>query len=379
MAIGINWQTEEVELAGFSTWPSLAFSPSGQPAIAYHSSDNKALRFAEKQVDGSWAISTVDAVAGDCSPSLAFRFAQPAISYSGSFAGGGSGKEIRYAIRRGHPGWTIEIVTPRAHRTSVAIDPSHRPGISYDVPGTGPGTGLLFARSDTPSTWAGEVADPDEDAGGDSALAFTPSGQPRIAYVSHDLIKFAVFIEPQWKLEAVGPGDGWISLAFTPAGEPAICYSRFVYRVQGRRPAVIFAIRRGGTWNREWIVDGDSPYVAFSPAVEPAISYVEDQSQSVMFALFFDRTWHHFTVEQPNPTPTGGFVGPFTLTSLAFNPLSGQPAISYYDRGNATIRYAIGTVFQQGMLTALFSSIRDLLKGHRRANSMRRRLSGQLP
>jgi hypothetical protein len=77
----IRWQIASVETAGQATWPSLAFSPSGQAAIAFHSSLNNALRFATLNADGTWAISTVDAVFSDCKPSLAFRFGRPAISY----------------------------------------------------------------------------------------------------------------------------------------------------------------------------------------------------------------------------------------------------------------------------------------------------------
>ena len=78
----ITWQIAPVEIAGYSTWPSLAFSPwSGQPSIAYYSSINHALRFAERNSNGTWAICSVDTLFGDCFPSLASRFGQPAISY----------------------------------------------------------------------------------------------------------------------------------------------------------------------------------------------------------------------------------------------------------------------------------------------------------
>ena len=358
MALAIDWQIEAVEVAGNSTQPSLAFSPSGQPAIAYHSSQNDGLRFAEKQVDGSWGISTVDNVNGDISPSLAFRFSEPAISYWGSSEIGSNGKEIRYAFRRGHPGWTIETVTPKAHRSSLAIGPSHQPGMSYGVPGTGPGTGLIFARSVAPLTWVGNVADPDEDAGFECELAFTPSGQPAIAYLfdAHDLIKYAVFNGSQWTLEDIGANSSndslsLRSLAFTPAGEPAICYEQ---SIEGSsRTVVNFAVRRSGSWNREMIATGHSGCLAFSLAGEPAISYIDSISESVKYALFTDRSWQHFTVEPTGKTPDGNWFGTFVLTSLAFS-ASGQPAIGYYDRYNATIRYAIGTAYQQGMLKALF-------------------------
>jgi len=89
----IRWHIVTVEVAGHSTRSSLAFSPSGRPAIAYHSSFNNALRFATLNDDGTWAISTVDTVSSDCKPSLAFRFRQPAISYSDS-----ANYTIKYAV-----------------------------------------------------------------------------------------------------------------------------------------------------------------------------------------------------------------------------------------------------------------------------------------
>jgi hypothetical protein len=184
MARAFNWQIEAVEAAGYSTWPSLAFSPAGQPAIAYHSSDNHALRFAEKQVDRSWSISTVDTVWGDSYPSLAFHFGQPAISYSGPITGPTANDvyEHRYAIRRGSPGWTIETTTPGASDSSLAIGPSHRPGISYagvfpPDPDPNPPNSLLFARSETPSIWNSEIVDPDR-SGGFNALASRHRGSP---------------------------------------------------------------------------------------------------------------------------------------------------------------------------------------------------------
>ena len=77
----IRWHIAAVERAGYSsTRSSLAFSPSGKPAIAYHSSFDNALRLGTLNDDGTWAISTVDTAFSDCKPSLAFRFGRPAIS-----------------------------------------------------------------------------------------------------------------------------------------------------------------------------------------------------------------------------------------------------------------------------------------------------------
>jgi hypothetical protein len=68
--ITVSWQITPVDVeVGYSTWPSLAFSPTGQPAIAYYSSVNHALRFATLNTGGTWDISTVDSdVFGELRP-----------------------------------------------------------------------------------------------------------------------------------------------------------------------------------------------------------------------------------------------------------------------------------------------------------------------
>lgn len=124
-------QIATVEGAGFSsTRSSLAFSPSGKPAIAYHSSFNNALRFATLNDDGTWAISTVDTALSDCKPSLAFRFGQPAISYRvGETDQAG---QLRDAVLRAGtpPAWEIYPVAPSANTSSLAFNSHHQAGIS---------------------------------------------------------------------------------------------------------------------------------------------------------------------------------------------------------------------------------------------------------
>src|SRR4051812_16473245 len=107
--MAISWQISTVEVAGYSTWSSLAFSPSGQAAIAYHSSDNHEVRFATLNPDGTWAIETIDTSFIDSAPSLRFRFSKPAVSYTYHDSGGPSG--VRFALNRGGtPPWSIVTV-----------------------------------------------------------------------------------------------------------------------------------------------------------------------------------------------------------------------------------------------------------------------------
>ena len=103
----IAWQISTIEFAGFSTWPSVAYSPAGQLSVAYHCSNFHTLRLATLNAAGTWDVDTADIhLLGESSPSLVYRFTQPAIGYvAGGF------QEIRYALKRGGtPPWTIETV-----------------------------------------------------------------------------------------------------------------------------------------------------------------------------------------------------------------------------------------------------------------------------
>jgi hypothetical protein len=331
--VSITWQISIVEIAGFSNWPSLAFSPSGQATIAYYSSLNSALRFATLSAGGAWELSTVETLSGDCAPTLSFRFNQPAISYHFSPA------ELRYALNRGQ--WTITTAGDGGYGNSLAIGPSARPGISFSQKVGGLGYTESGANS---SVWVSTNVD-GHGSGSFNSLAFNPMGQPAIAYSSsdghgNDVIKFAVFDGTHWSLETVGPGAGWCTLAFTPAGEPAITYPVS----SGSDSSVIYAVSRGGSWNPDTVaISADSPSLAFTPTGEPTISYYS-RGGSVNYAVLIDRVWKSFVVEAAGKDQTGQMTGPYTLTRLAMNPITGQPAISYYDRANGAIKCAIGTV-----------------------------------
>jgi len=112
MSIGIAWQiTPIVEGSGYSTEPSLAFSPSGQPSIAYSAGFAQALRLATLGGNGTWTFETADkGFFGANTPSLRFRFNQPAVSYifpSGSWDHPGP-DQLRFALRTGG-NWEIVL------------------------------------------------------------------------------------------------------------------------------------------------------------------------------------------------------------------------------------------------------------------------------
>jgi hypothetical protein len=82
--MSISWQIVTVEGVGQLTRPSLAFSPSGQPAIAFYSSWKQALRLATLNNVGTWTIGDVDKVSDDCFPSLASGSGVPRLAMASS-------------------------------------------------------------------------------------------------------------------------------------------------------------------------------------------------------------------------------------------------------------------------------------------------------
>lgn len=374
----IRWHVRTVETAGQSTWSSLAFSPSGQPAIAYYSSLNSALRFATLNPDGSWAISTVDTVASDCKPSLAFRSGRPAISYrvgANEFWGA-----LRFALYTGGSSpWSISSVAPYGNASSLAFDSSQRAGISYYDPIS---RTLKFARqgSPAPSNWVTETVDPQQNAGDFNALAFTPlSGEPSappgdrpvIAYhdQAHNHIKLARFVGTAWDIETLRQGTnpnleqglGWCSLGFWIAGfRPSISFTGINNNVRYARYSINFY------WSVSTIPGGITGSLAHnslsSRPWELGIAYTPGH---IVLAYGGNYSFRHWLVDEAGKDQLGNFVGPFELPSLAFSP-SGHPGISYYDSANSTIKYAAGTIVRMP-LDAFFDFLDFLMQGVRQA------------
>jgi hypothetical protein len=187
----------------------------------------------------------------------------------------------------------------------------------------------------------------------------TPPSPTRARPTAVRAISSNTFDGAHWNKQTVGTGGGWCTLAFSPAGDPAI--SHVVWR-SSTDTIVMSAALSGGTWHLEPIAyQAGTPSLAFTPAGEPAVSYHDRASATVKYAVFADRTWQHFLVDQTGKDQNGMWRGDFTLTSLAISP-SGQPAISYFDRHDGGIKCAIGTVTVGGVRGGnWWSRLRDFL------------------
>lgn len=132
------------------------------------------------------------------------------------------------------------------------------------------------------------------------------------------------------------PGEPKLSLAFTPSGRPAIAYT---WEPNAGESLLKYAEYNGTGWNvqekeRATIFDSD-PCLAFTPAGGPAISYA---GGARIYYSVFRNGWATYEV------PTSTLNDPKAWTSLAFNPVNGNPVISYYNRTQQSIWVAFGTV-----------------------------------
>jgi hypothetical protein len=159
--------------------PSLKFTPGGQPAIAYCDVVNDDLRYAVFN-GASWQLTTVDPQ-GDTGddPSLAFTpEGQPAIAYSNSTG------ELGYAVLAGST-WKTRTVESNGFSggfwPSLKFSPGGYPAIACMAGGAPP---RLSYVSFNGATWQSSVVSIDSDSFIDArpSLAFTPDGQPAVAF-----------------------------------------------------------------------------------------------------------------------------------------------------------------------------------------------------
>lgn len=143
---------------------------------------------------------------------------------------------------------------------------------------------------------------------------------------------------PTWQTQTIdseGRAGVYNSLAFDTSGNPAISY----YVWYGtNNTALKYAHFNGTGWDKVAIEStttgtiGIDNSLAFNPLTgKPSISYFDNTNYDLKYASFNGTTWNTFTVDSV------GRVGYYT--SLAFD-LSGKPAISYFDATNGDLRYA---------------------------------------
>lgn len=216
---------------------SLAFSPAGQPFICYESytfgANGGALNLATLNL-GIWNLAkifpTPPAGQGDWgfSPSLAFSpSGQPALCFTEN-PDNPSSSTLGYLSFNGSTWQNVTVDSAPGGvgvDSSLAFSPAGHPVISYY---DGAKTALGYAAFDG-LTWHLATADNSANVGQYTSLAFSPAGQPTISY--HDAtngdLKYAAFDGSTWQavtVDSAGTVGQYTSLATTPGGQPAIAY-----------------------------------------------------------------------------------------------------------------------------------------------------------
>lgn len=227
--------------------------------------------------------------------------------------------------------FTLDSEGDVGRHTSLAFGPDGVPYISYSV---GHGGELRLANW----TEAGPSVTTVGGGGRYSSLAFGADGRPAIAHYGGGAY-YTEQTEGGWVYTRVGSGGEWTSLAFDPFGWPAISYYD---RVTGGNPwdgDLRFALRTETGWQIETPDSvgnvGGHTSLTFDPIGNPAISYSDLSNGTLKYAYRDPVTgWQTSTVDFV------GFIGSFS--SLAFDPI-GWPTIAYTDYAHSLVKYALWT------------------------------------
>lgn len=283
-----SW-TIETAYTGGGPWNSIAMGSASDPWIVFPANDGT-LRYSHK-VDGSWNNAVITSGGGswfgrnscqiyqdgDGNDQLADSF------YDGDYNGG-----LKYVSSEG--GWVVQ-----------------------DADSSDWGCGYY------------------------NSLAFTPGGQPAIAYHHYTgpphLIKYTVYDGVSWNSELVEGENcfGPVHLRFNHAGVPYI-----VYTYQVSAPTVKVAWKDGPSWNSSLVgsgaVGGGWIYyrIAFDAVDAPAVAY-RDDNDDLRFSHWNGATWDHAIVGHTGTNASG-----IWLEYLA----DGNPVIAWYDSVNGVLNFS---------------------------------------
>lgn len=318
---GIVWHRETVDGApSVGRHASLALDGAGQPHIAYCDDDNVAIKYAHYS-GSSWQVVTV-ANTGDAQDfcwhtSLSLDTSDwPHIAYFDWID-----LRTKYAHFDG-AAWQIQSVGEiGGSNPSLALDGLDHPHLTYTP--VGGGLGYTYYNG---STWINTTVDAAQAWEG-SSLALDTQGWPHISYGK----RYARFDGTTWLTETI-PGIfscSPTSLALDSSGRPHIGCGGGSYF------SLTYAHFDGEGWQVETVGDnGEDVSLALDAQGRPHLSSrisIGGDAYMLQYARR-DAGWQVETVDQG-----GGSVGEYN--SLALD-AAGHPHVSYWDRGNWTLKYA---------------------------------------
>jgi len=217
---------------------------------------------------------------------------------------------------------------------ALAYAPDGHPSVSYQKNGQ---KGVYFAHYDG-AAWSYETVDATDEGNGQDLEYDPDSGQATISY-GWGTLKFARRIGPgNWSVESVEAKsyNDMTSLAYDADGNPTIVYTATI----GGKSYLRYARWNGSAWEKQTVGnanEGRWKEHAFDLTGKPGIAYSRDASgdgqlDTLMYAHWNGTSWDYQVVE----TGTAGFgVSP----SLAYDPVTGYPAVTHRGPAGAKLRY----------------------------------------
>ena len=194
----------------------------------------------------------------------------------------------------------------------------------FDEAGNASPLSNVATATTAPAPWTVATVDSANNVGFYSAHAYNPTtGRPAIAYSDETLddVKFGEWDGFRWVLSTVDASGGSassIDVAFDTTGRASISYGR------GR---LKFARRTGSSWTVQTVDTnalGDVSSLAYDPRTgNPAISY-HWNNRSLKLAVWNGKTWQSQVVASAAAR----------YSSLAYDPLTGNAAIAFCDDVN---------------------------------------------
>ncbi len=325
-------------------WTSLAFSPSsGELYIAYEDLGTPSWGATVKKFDGTnWVGIGNEGFANASSQYLSFAISaydsEPYVAYEDCGTDYNQASVMKFDgtnwIYIGNRGFSEGAV----QYTSLAFSPSGEPFIAYKdflIPGDTGESGYASVMKFDGTHWVyvGNESFSAKEAEWTS-LAFSPSGQPYVAYTDGWYFGEATVMKfdgTNW----VNVGNAcfttggvqYTTLAFSPDGVPYVAYSDLGNWIKAT------VMKFDGT---SWVYVGTAGFsagkayqesLAFSPSGQPYVAYMDDGNSLKATVMKFDGTsW-------VNVGMAGFSAGVAYDESLAFSP-SGQPYVAYRDSAN---------------------------------------------
>jgi hypothetical protein len=279
-----TWNVEVVEAAG-GYFSSLRIDNKGNAHVAHAHPDTRALKYSFwDSALNKWFTTTLDQSNGFCALALDSN-QRPHISYLSAGT-----EKLKYARWDGAE-WNKQTIQIRSKRidfyTSIALDPSDNPTISYyEYQGMGDDLRLNVRNvAWNGKLWEVRTVDGDRESGKFNSIAVDSAGKPHVAYANVHAgtasLRYSRWNGQSWEPVVLeGPGIlGYeafsVSLLLDKHDNPHIAYTE----VHTRRAK--YATRREGKWEFE-VVDQlvnlgypDRNGITVDEAGRPYVSYYD--------------------------------------------------------------------------------------------------------